>query len=96
MKYLKDYVKTETEKAGLKWKDVKCLIEHESNFREFAIWDNKNGQGVDRGLWMWNSYWNSHISNECAFDYQCATKEALKKIKRDGGYGSWYGFNQCK
>lgn len=92
---IKEYVKREAEKAGLKWSDVECLINHESGWNQHSYYVNKD-KSVDRGLWMWNDKWNKHISNDCSFDYKCSTIEAIIKIKKDGGYGAWYGFNKCK
>lgn len=93
---MKDWVLWYVKKEGLNVNKISCLIQNESAWKPFAIWDNKNGQGVDRGLWMWNSYWNKHISNECSFDWKCSTIEAVKKIKKDGGVGAWYGALKCK
>lgn len=94
---MKEWVKWKTSQAGLKWEDVKCLIDHESGWREMAYFINKGGKSLDRGLWMWNDKWNSHVTNECSFDYKCSTIAAIKKIKHDGNYNAWYGYrNNCK
>lgn len=94
---MKEWVKWKTGQAGLKWEDVKCLIDHESGWREMAYFINRGEKSLDRGLWMWNDKWNSHISNECSFDFKCSTIEAIKKIKHDGNYNAWYGYkNNCK
>ena len=92
---MKEWVLLEAYKSGLDAQDFECLVRNESGWREMAYYVN-NDKSVDRGLMMWNSKWNSHISNECAFSYKCAVTEAIKKIKKDGGYGAWYGFNKCQ
>ena len=92
----KDWIKKTIEDSGLKWKDVECLINHESSFNEFSYYVNGD-KSVDRGLWAWNDKWNKHISNDCAFNYKCSTIEAIIKIKKDGGYGAWHGYTSfCK
>lgn len=55
---------------------------------------NKNTKGntprhsVDRGLFMFNSYWQRNVSNKCAFDLDCATRETIKRLKL-GQYSLW-------
>lgn len=93
---IKEWVKAQTLAAGLKWEDVECLIRNESGWRPMAYHINAGGSSLDRGLFMWNDRWNTHISNECAFDWKCSTIEALKKIKADGGYRAWYGTKNCR
>ena len=46
--------------------------------------DLKNEAGntppsTDRGMWMLNSYWWSHVTDECAFDWRCATRAVCEK-----------------
>jgi len=36
----------------------------------------------DRGLFQWNDYWHPEISDECAFDIECATKAFIKAYKQ--------------
>ena len=42
---------------------------------------NKPAGSVDRGLWQWNSWHQRGVSDACAFDPECSTREALKRIK---------------
>ncbi len=92
-----DYVKNETEKAGLKWKDVKCLVDHESNWDEYALLDNSNGAGVDRGLYQFSSLWHPEIKNKDAFDYKKSTEYFIKIVKQDRNYHQWWGYrNGCQ
>lgn len=94
---IKEYVRAEIEKAGLKWEDVDCLVTHESNWNEWNLYDNKNGAGVDRGLYQFSSIWHKEISNKEAFDYKLATKHFIKIVKQDGNYHQWHGYtNFCK
>ncbi len=42
---------------------------------------NNPADSKDRGLFQYNSYWQSHISDECAFDVDCATRNTIKMIE---------------
>lgn len=50
--------------------------------------DNSNAQGntpegsIDRGLWMVNDHWHAACSNECAFDWRCATRYIVANVIR--------------
>jgi hypothetical protein len=91
----KEYILQETAKAGLKAKDIECLMKYESGYKN--TWHYNNDKTLDRGIWMLNSYWHEEISNECAFSLECSTKEAIRIIKQDKNYHQWHGFtNNCK
>lgn len=47
---------------------------------------------VDRGLWQINSYWHAEVSDECAYDPVCATKEAFRISSGGTDYGAWSAF----
>ena len=36
---------------------------------------------TDRGMWMINSYWWSHVTDECAYDWRCATKAVSERTQ---------------
>ena len=91
---VREYVKQEILSAGLDWDKIQCTLDHESDFRVMAYYVNSD-KSVDRGIWMWNDKWNKRISNECAFDKVCSTKEAIAKIKHDGNLSAWYGSLKC-
>lgn len=70
------------------FKDVEFLIalgKCESGLQQYAI----NGKGnkpvgsVDRGVYQYNSYWQSKVSNECSFSIDCATRQTIKLLKQD-------------
>ena len=42
----------------------------------------------DRGLFQFNSYWQARVSDECAYDLDCATRETIKMIN-NGQQGLW-------
>jgi len=92
---MKEWVRTEIEKAGLSWTEVDCLIRNESGWNQYAYGINTNGS-TDFGLWQWNSLHKEKVSVECRWDYKCATKKAIEKRLHDGNWSAWYGFNKCK
>ena len=55
----------------------------ESSYDFLAINYNKNGS-VDRGIFQWNDKWHPEVSDECAFDIECATINAIRVIKEKG------------
>lgn len=42
--------------------------------------NNKPKNSKDRGLFQFNSYWQAKVSDECAFNIECATKKAIEMI----------------
>ena len=94
---MKEWVKWKTGQAGLKWDDVNCLISRESHWDDMAIFDNPNGAGVDRGLFMFSSIWHKEISNKDSFDYKKSTEHFIRIVKKDKNYHQWWGYvNYCK
>lgn len=47
----------------------------------------------DRGLWMINDYWHPEVSDDCAFDPVCSTKEAFRISKGGTDYSEWSSWN---
>lgn len=88
---MREWVKQEIEKAGLNWEEANAIIECESNWNVNAHqvnWDSK--KGVDRGLWQISSLYHKEVTNQCAYDFRCSTKEAIRINKEWGGWGAWY------
>ena len=52
------------------------------------------GGSIDRGLYQWNSKWHPEISDECADDIDCATREFCKAFK-DGNLYWWNASKKC-
>ena len=48
---------------------------------------NKDGS-IDRGLYQWNSYWHSEVSDADAYDPEKATRLFCKAVR--GGKLSWW------
>lgn len=89
---MQEWVINEIRKAGLNEFEAWTIINCESrwNDQNYNL-DNKDGS-ADFGLWMLNSYWQiekKKISPTCAFNYQCATKEAIKIRLADGNWHQW-------
>lgn len=42
---------------------------------------NNPSWSKDRGLFMWNSHWQKDVSDTCAYNLDCATREAIKDLK---------------
>lgn len=87
---IKAYVLKKVYEAGLNPDEAEAIINCESRWNADAHavnWDNK--KGVDRGLWMINSLFHPEVSNECSYDYKCATKEAIRIYKDRGNWSAW-------
>lgn len=54
----------------------------ESSLQPFAIRKNTDGS-VDRGLYQWNSKWHPEITDQCAFNPDCATRQFCKAVKEN-------------
>lgn len=72
----------ETYKAMQIMDIVKC----ESGFKNITH-VNRDGS-YDRGYWQLNSFSHSEVSDDCAYNLQCSTKEALR-ILRERGMREW-------
>ena len=82
---IKDYVMSESRKAGIDEYKVYMIIQAESKWNPEATLINKGGSlGIDRGLFQINSKFHPEVSNSCAYDYKCSTKEAIRIIKKHG------------
>lgn len=88
---IRDYVKQEVENAGLKWAEVDCLIQHESEWDNWAYGINNDGS-TDFGLWQINSVHKLTASVACRWDYKCATRWSINKRLNDGNWHAWYGY----
>ena len=55
----------------------------ESSMNPNAVNDKGNNpaDSVDRGIFQYNSYWQSHVTDECAFDVRCATENTIRMIE---------------
>ncbi len=94
---IKDYVKQEVEKAGLKWNEADCIITEESHWRE-DICIIEPDMSISCGIWQLNTVHNKDgLTNACKVDYKCATEFAIKKRLHDGNWSAWTQWNKkCK
>ena len=82
---IKDYVMNEVRNAGLDEYKAFMVVYNESRFNPEATLVNAGGKnGIDRGLWQINSKYHPEVSNTCAYNYKCSTKEAIRIIKKYG------------
>jgi hypothetical protein len=68
---------------NFKWTDFLVKLANcESRLDPYATngKGNKPAGSVDRGLFMFNSYWQKGVSNECAFSVDCSTRLTIKMI----------------
>lgn len=80
--------------AGLDVKLADKIIQHESWWREDNSHNNKDGT-VDRGLWMINNVYHSEVTDACAYDYYCATFQAIR-IWKSRGPQEWVAYRHVK
>ena len=94
---MRTWVLNAVKEAGLNPAEADCLIKNESNWDAngwLTNWDNK--AGTDQGLWAINTLYHPEVSHVCAFDYHCATREAIRIRKANGSWDAWHGFtNKC-
>lgn len=59
----------------------------ESGLRPDAVNVN-NGGSKDRGVFQWNDHYHPEMTDECAFDVECATRAFCKAVK-EGNLDWW-------
>ena len=87
---IQEYVFQEVEKAlGMK-EAIKAvsIVQCESGWNPEATNVNKD-KTIDRGLWQINNHFQKQVSGACAYDYKCATKEAIKIYQKRGNWSAW-------
>lgn len=66
---------------GYKYQDYLIRLAYcESRHDEFSTQYINNSKGLDRGVFQINDYFHKEVSNECAFNVECATKWTMKMI----------------
>jgi len=87
---MQDEVMALIEEAGLNTYEAYAIIQCESRWDPDAHgvnWNNK--AGVDRGLFQISSLYHPEVSNACAYDPICNTKEAIRIYNEWNGWGAW-------
>ena len=72
------------EEGHSEWADYLVKLSYcESRHNPEATNGNGNNpvDSVDRGLFQYNSYWQSQVSDECAYDITCSTNQTIKMIE---------------
>lgn len=90
---MQEYIRTEVNNAGLDGDRAIRMIGSCENpswdpFDSFINIHSIKSATLDRGLWMINDYWHAEVSDECAFDVECSTKEAIRILKQSG-WSQW-------
>ena len=96
---MQNEVMTLIKESGLNMYEAYAIIQCESSWDPDAHgvnWNNK--AGVDRGLFQISSLYHPEVSNACAYDPICNTKEAIRIHNEWNGWGAWscgklLGFN---
>ena len=66
----------------------------ESYLRRYFVHVNNDGS-LDRGVFALNSGYYGHITNECSFDVECATKVFVQQAKA-GKINDWLCYKRVK
>jgi len=66
----------------------------ESYLNPYFVKVNKN-KTIDRGIFAFNSKHYKQVSNECAFNVECATKAFIKEAK-NGKINNWLCYKRVK
>lgn len=80
-------IKRILDEEGVDFLKVFRIIECESRWNVYFKEKMKDGS-YDRGLYAFNSFHYSQVSDECAFDVECATREFVKYYK-EGKLNDW-------
>lgn len=82
-----DTVKRILDEEDMEWLGVFRLIECESRWNVYFK-EKMKGGSYDRGLYAFNSFHYPQVSDECAFNVECATREFVKYYK-EGKLNDW-------
>jgi len=93
---MKEWVLNEFKINGLNTEVADCVIQNESGWQDQKV----SPDGKDFGLMQWNIQHirSGLITPKCIFDYKCAVKKAIAKIKKDKGWFAWMAYfdRDCK
>lgn len=70
------------------------IIQHESWWNPENTHVNKDGT-KDRGLWMLHEVYHAEVSDSCAYDWFCSTREAIR-IWKERGPQEWVAYKYVK
>ena len=91
---MKGWVLNELFKNGINTKEAECVIQMESSWNSKTYNVNINGT-KDIGLWQISNKWHNEVSDKCAYDFKCSTKEAIRIYKERGNWSAWYASKKC-
>jgi hypothetical protein len=75
-------IKRILDEEGVDFLKVFRIIECESRWNVYFKEKMKDGS-YDRGLYAFNSFHYANVSDECAFNVECATREFIKSYKNN-------------
>lgn len=88
---MKEWVLWRVKNAGIDPYEAYSIVNCESRWNDQATHVNQDKENsVDMGIWMINTTkWQKHVSPECAYNYKCATEEAIKIYQKRGNWSAW-------
>lgn len=95
---LKQFVRDESLRQGYNNPELAIrIIECESKFNPNArnAKNNNPSWSVDRGIVQYNSHWYSWVTDECAYNAECAIKTFISQLKK-GKAHQWVCHNLVK
>ena len=88
---VEEQIRKIAKEENFKWADYLVrLAKCESKLNPMATNSKGNNPStsIDRGLFQYNSHWQSKVSDACAFDITCSTKTTIKMIN-EGKQNLW-------
>jgi hypothetical protein len=83
VKSVEQQIRDIAKEHNFRWPDYLVrLADCESKLNPLAVNESNNNPSwsKDRGLFQFNSHWQSKISDECAFDIRCSTEKTMEYI----------------
>ena len=59
-----------------------CDCESMLGLKLTNIIGNNPAGSIDRGYFMYNSYWQKGVSDDCAYNLECSVKETINRINQ--------------
>ena len=76
--------------SGIAQQIIVAIAQAESSLNTLAV--GKNPGSLDRGILQINNFWHSEVSDQCAFDPQCAFNAAFKISSSGTNFSPWSTF----
>jgi hypothetical protein len=82
---VEEQIRAIAKEEGFKWENYLVrLADCESKLGLYKSNDKGNtpAGSIDRGVFMINNYWHKEVSDECAYDVDCATRWTINMINK--------------